>query len=110
MPLYGSWLQYSGISLVSLKKIETFDTAEMNSVLDEYTQETDDPRIELGVKFREDKLDEVSQIEVCGPYFGVWAVGMSEERGVHTVLHQVETLSEPRLSTTLIQNYTNRDY
>lgn len=109
MPLFGSWVQFNGASSVFLREIGTFDPSEMGDEIESLRMDTDDPDYELEVKIRPEREADFSRIDAVGPYFGTWAIGMSQDKNIYTVLHEVRQIgAEKRLSANLIQGFTDR--
>lgn len=111
MPLLGSWVLFTGACRVSLLEVPSFDFDEISDFVEEHRVDTLDPGVELRVTVRPEKTDAFTHVDINGPCFGVWPIGISPDRGIHTTLHQIATIgSEPRVSTTLLQNYTDRRF
>lgn len=99
--LIGTWYLISGSARLLLKPAESYISEQIS---DEIERLTDFVKFDFGSAnvIKGDKRSEFEQIELTGPHVGAWALGMSPARGIHTTLHQVETIGDqPRYSTNL---------
>lgn len=99
----GTWYLITGTARVLLKAICS-DTADgISEELDEVSVANPDPHSIYGWDvIRQDKRTNFEEIEITGPAIGCFAVGMSRDRNIFPVFHQIETVGDtPRYSTNI---------
>lgn len=99
----GTWYLLTGTARLLLRSIDGVTADEITDELEELSMPNPDPKTIYGWDvIRPECRKDFEQIEITGPAIGCFAVGMSQDRQILPVFHQIETIgSEPRYSTNI---------
>jgi hypothetical protein len=98
----GTWFLVEGAARLLLKQAASFDPSEISQELEELSDETTSPQVTGHNIIKADRIGDFLDLTLTGPHIVSWAIGMSPDKEIPTVFHQIESVrGHKRLSTNI---------